>query len=250
MHYKERNVMRLVKYLLAATCAVAVAAPAAAQTNGTNGATTPDPAAAAAAAAAVATPQAVNIGEIRHHWTAAGFAGTNFSAVGDDVRVADHTSVHFGGQVGYLWNGIVGAEFVSDLSPKFEVAPNTFADNPQVYTYMTNAIAAIPLGDKGQIQPYGSGGIGAVQMVSDVFNVGHDIAKGTTSANEFRLGTNVGGGLMAFVGNLGFRADVRYYHTTTDNNPNTTAPAADQQTHQLLSGLAFWRTNVGVAFRW
>src|SRR6266850_1676480 len=197
MHYKERNVMRLVKYLLAATFAVAVAAPAVAQTNGTNGATTPDPAAAAAAAAAVATPQAVNIGEIRHHWTAAGFAGTNFSAVGDDVRVADHTSVHFGGQVGYLWNGI-----------------------------------------------------GAVQMVSDVFNVGHDIAKGTTSANEFRLGTNVGGGVMAFVGNLGFRADVRYYHTTTDNNPNTTAPAADQQTHQLLSGLAFWRTNVGVAFRW
>jgi len=238
--------MRLVKFLLAAAVAVAVAAPAGAQTNGANGATTPDP---AAAAAPVATPQAVNVGEIRSHWTASGFAGTNFRATGD-ARITDNRNPNFGGQVSYIWSGIIGAEVLADWSPKFDVTTIAFEDNPHVFTYMGNAIAAIPLGDKGQFQPYGSGGVGAVHIVANVFDLTSATRGSTTRSSEARFGTNIGGGLMAFAGNVGIRADVRYYRTTTENNPDTTLPVGDQLTRQLLSGLAFWRTNIGVAFRW
>jgi hypothetical protein len=55
---------------------------------------------------------------------------------------------------------------------------------------------------------------------------------------------------MAFAGrsNLGIRADARYYATSRTNR--TTGDLADQVTESLLSGLDFWRTNIGIAYQW
>jgi hypothetical protein len=109
-----------------------------------------------------------------------------------------------------------------------------------------------------------------------------------------RFGGDIGGGLMAFVGNWGFKADIEYlraagsYQTSasqfsttggtttatttsgsttpgtgTGTNPSpapsgpyvskdtggtTSAPSGLADT--VLSGLHFWRANVGVALRW
>jgi hypothetical protein len=61
----------------------------------------------------------------------------------------------------------------------------------------------------------------------------------------------VGGGLMAFAGNVGIRGDLRFFHAFQDNRFSTdvTAPE-DQFTKNLLLGLDIWRANIGVAVRW
>ena len=43
--------------------------------------------------------------------------------------------------------------------------------------------------------------------------------------------------------------NIGYAWGSVDNNPTISTPAGEF-TQTLLSGLAFWRANVGVAFRW
>jgi hypothetical protein len=125
------------------------------------------------------------------------------------------------------------------------------ANNPNVNAYMVNAIGSIPIGEDGKFQPYVSGGFGGVQLRSDVLNVAGLPSSGTVTANQTKFGGDIGAGVMAFAGNVGVRADVRYFRAFTSDdlstNPNT---PADLFAEQLLSGLDFWRANVGVAVRW
>jgi hypothetical protein len=170
--------------------------------------------------------------------------------------IEERASYHFGGQLSYLWRGMVGAEFLGDFSPSFRVDNSVAAvsGNPHLNTYMANAIGALPLGAGGRVQPYASGGFGAVQMRADVFNpVATPIATPvptftTTSTSQFDWGGNIGGGVMFFADRVGFRADLRYYRARTNNNISRVFQ--DQQTEILLSGLTFWRANLGVALRW
>ena len=48
----------------------------------------------------------------------------------------------------------------------------------------------------------------------------------------------------------GIRADVRYFSALHGTNIGTNTTAADVFAQNLLSGLDFWRANIGVAFRW
>src|SRR6185437_13197743 len=57
------------------------------------------------------------LGPATSHWFASGFVGSDF---GNNVNSA---SVNFGGNVGYLWHGWVGAEFLANLSPNFSLDP-------------------------------------------------------------------------------------------------------------------------------
>jgi len=185
------------------------------------------------------------INATQSRWLASGFVGSNFGAS------TDSASVDFGAQVGYLWNGVIGAEVLGDFAPKFKINNALFSDNPNVNAYMGNIIGAVPIGDEGQFQPYISGGLGAVQLRSDVFNVAGLASSGTVSANQTKFGGDIGGGIMGFAGNVGIRADVRYYRAFTTSNLSTTAnTAADVFAQNLLSGLDFWRANVGLAVRW
>jgi hypothetical protein len=78
---------------------------------------------------------------------------------------------------------------------------------------------------------------------------GTPIPTGTTDGDEVKRGTNVGAGLMGFAGIIGFRADIRYYKAATDTSLQSTTPVG-QFTETLLSGLDYWRANIGVAIRW
>jgi hypothetical protein len=66
---------------------------------------------------------------------------------------------------------------------------------------------------------------------------------------------------MGFAGNVGVRADVRYFRGFSDDTvedalnldpgtiDNDNTPGS-QAASGILSGLDFWRANIGLAFRW
>jgi len=117
-------------------------------------------------------------------------------------------------------------------------------DNPRVNSYMGNAVGAIPLGARGQYQPYVSGGYGGIQM-----RFANLPSSATSSSNnQLTGGANIGSGIMMFAGKVGFRADVRYFRAMKNDTPSGTL--ADQVTQTLLSDLGYWRTNAGIAFQW
>jgi len=231
--------------------------------------------------------------EPTRQWLVSGFAGTDFG------RSAQESSANYGGTVGYLWNGKFGGEVALSVTPNFSFNPaaaSVISGPPMVNTYMAHVVGATPFGPDRQWQPYVSGGVGAIQMRPDVFNVANDPSFGTTRVSDTRLGGDIGAGIMSFRGMVGFKADVRYFRATGTYNagngssssyspttspssipsptpsptPNpmpgpyanpsaatagvaATAPAtvdAGSIAHTALTGLAFWRANVGLAFRW
>lgn len=186
-------------------------------------------------------------GPVQSHWTVAGFVGSNFGG-----NSAVDASTSFGGQVGYLWRGVVGGEVIADLAPSFNLNNAFLAENPRTNAYMGNAIFALPIGHSGQWQPYVSGGAGSISLRTVVINAliptDTGVILGTSTNDQFKFGWDVGGGLMGFHGLVGFRADARYYKASTTSQFQTTPSGAF--TDALLTGLNFWRANIGVAVRW
>src|SRR5262245_24744242 len=214
------------------------------------------------------------------HWMASGFAGSNFG------NNAEPSSGAFGGSIGYLWNSKYGAEFDTGFAPNFELQSRFFGlgITPQINTYMANAIAAFPLGADAKWQPYVSGGGGAISLLSGTDGE----AANFLNPNDTKFGGNVGGGVMGFAGNWGFKADVRYYRAagayqtsvasvtpspSAPSSPTSPSPApapgpyampgaataaqvgseavtSKELVDSALSGLAFWRSNFGIAFGW
>jgi hypothetical protein len=178
-------------------------------------------------------------------WTAAGFVGANYGAS------TTSSSVDFGGQVGYLFRGMIGGEFIADFAPNFNLTNAFLADRPNVNAYMANVILAAPLGSEAPIQPYVSAGLGGVQLRSNMLAVANVPTSTQTEANQTRGGGDIGFGVMGFAGNVGIRGDVRYFRAFTNNTVTTTGnTAADAFSQNLLSGLDFWRANIGIAVRW
>jgi opacity protein-like surface antigen len=194
-------------------------------------------------------PQAVDHVMITRpsNWILSGFVGSNFGPDNDP----DSAAADFGGHLGYLWRGKIGGELVGTYTPNFRLNNALVNGNPNVNSYMANVIGAIPLGADGRFQPYVSGGLGAVQMRADILNVAIGGVSGVTRSNQSRFGGDLGGGLMGFAGNVGFRADVRFYRAfeTDALAPDANTPQ-DVFTSALLSGLDVWRANVGLALRW
>ena len=227
--------MRSANYFLAGALIMGVSGTAMAQAS-------PPPTPAPAIA------PANDVGLVRSHWMTAGFVGSNFGAAGEALA-DNHQRINFGGQLGYLWKGVVGGEFLADFALS-SLANGATPDNSHLNSYMANAIGALPLGAKGQFQPYVSGGYGAIQMRANVVTAAiNPLSSPTTSSdNQITGGANVGGGIMAYAGKLGFRGEVRYYRTGTNNNVNGTL--SDQGIQTFLSGIDYWRGNVGFAFQW
>jgi opacity protein-like surface antigen len=226
--------MRSAPYLLAASLALALPASALAQTP-----TPPAPA---------PTTASGSSGYYSNEWIASGAIGSNFSQNSDNLNVNDDASIAFGGSIGYMWHGAIGAEFLGDFSPSFKTSSVLVADDPHMASYMFNVIAGIPIGGGDQFKPYVSGGLGGVQASADLLTNPLDLNSATVTGNDIRFGGNVGGGVMAFAGPVGFRADVRYFRTSSDEV--IVSGLADQFAASLITGLNFWRANIGVAFRW
>jgi len=199
------------------------------------------------------------------HWYASAYLGSNFGGPSANIQTnlnnvpvtsGSSASINFGGELGYVWSGAYGAEFMANYAPNFELGNALLAQRPSVATYMANGIAAVPIsiGDT-RFRPFVSGGIGSIQLRSTIFVVEPSsttpsgAALGTMTDNGSRFGWDLGGGLMIFNGAWGLRGDVRYYRASTNNNAtdNTVGGLFLQQS---LSGLGFWNANFGVAFRW
>jgi len=184
------------------------------------------------------------------NWFASGFAGASFGMSGDATEDSNiDASTTYGGNIGYMWHSIYGAEFLADFAPSVKIGSVLFDKHPHVNSYMFNLIAAVPIGVEHNVQPFVSGGLGGIQMATDFVTANPD---DTNRVTETRFGVNIGGGLMGYGGHVGFRTDVRYYHASTiDNLDNRIENTPGENlTLGLLSGMHFWRATAGVAFRW
>jgi hypothetical protein len=169
----------------------------------------------------------VDFAPVENETVLAAFVGSSFNSDFEEE------SVTFGGSLSWLWNRMIGAEFIAGFAPDQTIAPG-FGE-ARVNSYMVNAIAAAPLGYEGQWQPFVSGGLGALTLDSGEFLDGAD-----TDITETELASNIGVGLMAFADRWGFRGDVRYFAQLGDAGTDTV----------LLNDADFWRANVGVGYRW
>jgi hypothetical protein len=203
------------------------------------------------------------------NWLASGFIGTNFSSSRDtsvdlsrieDLNTNNSTSFNWGGQVAYLGRGVIGGEFLADFSPGDGSFNNVlFQQSPSLNSYMFNAIAVAPFGHAHSFDPYVSGGVGWVRMSGDIFTVDptrfqNVAALQTESVSGSKFGWDLGFGGMAWSEkNWGFRGDVRYFKTGTNNNDvfdlNNIGDGSVFSRVEL-SGISFWKANAGLSFRW
>ena len=277
MSVKQMSVGRVVRKGLLVTTALAMcAAPAAAQQLALSPPVTP-----AVQTPAVQTAPTPQVARSNNEWVGAILFGTNFQANTDraslDLDILDidgdtdsqgAASFAFSGQIGYLWN-YVGIEGVFDFTPSVDVTRLEFED-PSANSYMANVIAAIPTGRERRFQPYVSGGLGVISMSTNVQNIFFPgilaDAVDFPGASQSKFGWNLGIGASAFgAGAFGVRGDVRYFRAGSSSSTEVfnsddvledaldgilEAGSADSLTRELLSGIAYWRANLGLAFRW
>lgn len=252
--------MRLSDLAISAIVVAGLSAPAMAQDQINQLAQTPNQAA-TNPAPAPATNNSGSSNSYDDHWVASAFVGTNFGSgfSGTDSNPFgistsnSNSSINFGGQVAYLWDGWIGVEGLAQFSPSFQLQDvNLFSNKPEVNTYMGNGILKGAWGSRSQYQPYVSGGVGAMQMRATLFNNPLDLSDLTTvTTNASRFAWDLGAGMMGFSGGWGFRGDVRYFRATVANSIDLSNLAAGiNLTNGALSGLRFWQANVGVAYRW
>jgi hypothetical protein len=234
------------------------------------------------------TTTSVNTQNAENEWLASGFAGSNFA------NNAQPASTAFGGSIGYLWNSRWGAEFDAGFTPNFDLQSNFLGlgITPTVNSYMVNAVAVRPFGLERRWQPFIAGGVGAISLRSGLSS---DTVSTFGNPDATRFGGDIGGGLMGFLGNWGFKADLQYFraagsyqtsagqystvtvtggttpsNSTTPGTGTTPTPAPtpapvgpyvandtggmtsspSSLADTVLSGLHFWRANIGVALRW
>jgi len=193
-------------------------------------------------------------------WIASFNVGNYFEASGGAVNeLADvdiNRSIAFGGQIAYLWQRTnLGAEFLADFAPTFKIPSLVISDHPSLSAYMFNAIYGFRFGHLGSFRPYISGGIGAINMSADLITIDTNLIQSTISASQSRFGGNVGVGGFGYVGKVGVRADIRWFKANADNtllglDIERSSALDDANRLVELSGIKYWRSSLGVAFRW
>ena len=191
-------------------------------------------------------------------WIASFNVGNYFGAAGGPLNEFDNVdinrSVAFGGQIAYVWHRTnLGAEFLADFAPTFKIPSLVISDHPSLSAYMFNAIYGFRVGHLGSFRPYISGGIGAINMSADLITIDTNLIQSTISASQSRFGGNVGVGGFGYVGKVGVRADIRWFKANNDNtlDLNVDNSRLDDANRLVeLSGIKYWRSSLGVAFRW
>jgi len=192
-------------------------------------------------------------------WLASFNVGNYFEASGGfeneflDTNI--NRSIAFGGQIAYVWQSTnLGAEFLADFAPTFKIPSLLISDHPSLSAYMFNAIYGFRVGHLGTFRPYISGGIGAINMSADLITIDTNLIESTISASQSRFGGNVGVGGFGYVGKVGVRADIRWFKANRDDTLlglNLEDSLLDDANRLVeLSGIKYWRSSLGVAFRW
>ena len=193
-------------------------------------------------------------------WIASFNVGNYFEASGGALNevldVPINRSIAFGGQIAYVWQSTnLGAEFLADFAPTFKIPSLVISDHPSLSAYMFNAIYGFRVGHLGSFRPYISGGIGAINMSADLITIDTNLIQSTISASQSRFGGNVGVGGFGYVGKVGVRADIRWFKANSDNtllglDIDRSSALDDANRLVELSGIKYWRSSLGVAFRW
>jgi len=184
---------------------------------------------------------------------------------------ADNGGVAFDGTFDWVRHGKYGLELIGAFSPNFNFGQTTLASagDTQTNSYMFNVVGAAPIGNEAAWLPYVSGGFGAITVRNTLdLTQNNGAAFGFTNTNgstslslidNNQFGGNIGFGLMGFMNQVGFRADVRYFSgignndSTTNSSTTGTVTGSDANTgllNNLLQNVSFWRSTVGVSFRW
>jgi opacity protein-like surface antigen len=174
-----------------------------------------------------------------NEWAASGFVGPSFGSA------LDENETGFGGSVTYLYKRAIGAEALVTATPGIGTTEDVIEDSG-IDTYMANVVAALPLGQEGRIQPFISGGLGAMRLRALLPQSG----VGSVEVDDTRLGANVGGGLMWFKDRWGVRTDLRYYDALRTDDFDSDDEVELPDSENVLNTGNFWRYNVGVAYRW
>jgi opacity protein-like surface antigen len=210
------------------------------------------------------------VSEREYPWMVTGFLGSQWATGTSTIRtgltaanlvVPVNTAdggLTYGVQVGYL-RRYFGGEFIGDFAPNFRMSSIALSKEPTLNSWMFNLIGGYPVADA--FEPYGSIGIGGITLRSQLFDNTAipiitvqgtpAISQNTINTSRTAFGWNVGGGFFAYAGQWGIRADARYYRASTFSTRelnDSTVPS--DFTQALLSGLNYWRANLGVSFRW
>ena len=153
------------------------------------------------------------------------YAGVAFSGKTDASKLT------FGGDLAFAGHGILGASVDFGYTKDFFGNTAPIGDN-NVTTLMGNLMLISP----GHPRIYASGGVGLmktrVKDTAGFFDIG---------SSDF--GFNVGGGIYVVGrGPLGFRADIRYFRTLTDPQP-------DGEFDVDLGNLDYWRATAGITLK-
>jgi hypothetical protein len=153
-------------------------------------------------------------------------------------------SFGFDGALDYLHQGKYGFEFLGAFTPNLEVGNVVSVNDNQVNSYMFNVIGAGPMGTSGSWLPYVSAGIGVITLRSDINS---NVPTTLPLVDDNQFGANLGIGLMGFRDQIGFRADFRYF-TGIGNEGDINNVGGTL--NGLVNDVNFWRSTVGVSFRW
>src|SRR5215470_7244032 len=195
--------MRITGLFTSVVAALSWSAIAAAQTLPQAGTSGSAASANAALAQQPSAQQVANTGfDTTQRWFASGFLGPNFGSGGSVALTNPNTgttisgfesgrdlSINFGGEVGYAFAGWIGAEFMANWAPNFQLTDALLSRQPSVSAYMGNVLFVVPTSGEHRFSPFLSGGVGAIHLNSTVFTV-----VPTTTVNINTLTTqNVGG---------------------------------------------------------
>lgn len=155
----------------------------------------------------------------------------------------------FDGAYDYLYNDVVGFEFIGAFTPDFSLTDFPALDDTRVNAYMFNAIAALPFGGNANWLPFVSGGVGmfTIRDGRDELDLDLDLdLDGLVDSplDDNQFGGNIGVGIMGFADQVGFRADVRYY-SGLGNNEGDREFISD-----TFRDISYWRSTAGISFRW
>jgi opacity protein-like surface antigen len=157
-----------------------------------------------------------------------GFGGVAFGGATDRTRGS------YGGALGFLGAGVLGFEVEFCTTPEFfgNARQDVFSDN-NVLTLMGSVLLAAP---SGPVRIYGAAGAGLLKTRLEdpdrLFSI---------DSNDF--GINVGGGLLAYLGDhVGLRADARYFRDLQDAVP-------DGEFDIDLGEVDYWRVVGGITLK-
>ena len=140
--------------------------------------------------------------------------------------------------------------------------------SPRVNSYMFNMVGGLPFGHNADWVPFISGGVGMFHIsggrvdlnlldADPDFDLDFDLLDPdfeprfdsdglvTNFFKDNQFGGNLGVGVIGFWDQVGLRADIRYYTGMGNNEGDNLRFIA-----QNVGDISFWRSTVGISFRW